>query len=73
MMEDKVFLYSDSMVVLGYLTNTNGNFNGYVTGRINLILKQFPTQNWKYVETKLHPADIASRTQPGIAQSGVLV
>ena len=60
---DQVFLYSDSTVVLGYLSNTHKRFSGYVTRRINLILKQFPSSTWNYVPTDTNPADIASRPQ----------
>ena len=58
-----VFLYTDSRIVLGYLTNTSRRFSVYVTRRVNVTLKHFPASHWKYIPTSLNPADIASRPQ----------
>lgn len=58
-----IFLYTDSEIVLGYLSNTHKRFSGYVTRRVCLILKQFPFSHWSFVPTDSNPADIASRPQ----------
>ena len=59
-----VFLYTDSRIVLGYLTNTTRRISVYVTRRVNVALKNFPASHcWKYIPTSLNPADIASRPQ----------
>ena len=58
-----VFLYSDSKVVIGYLQNSSRRFSRYVTRRVGLILKSFPSSQWKYVSTDDNPGDIASRPQ----------
>ena len=60
---NQVHLYSDSKVVLGYLSNKTKKFSIYVTRRINLILKQLPENQWHYIASNLNPADIASRPQ----------
>ena len=56
-----VSMYCDSKVVLGYLANTNKRFSRYITRRVNLILKTFGADHWKYIQTEENPADLASR------------
>ena len=58
-----VYLYSDSMIVLGYLNNQDKRFSRYVSRRVKLILKSFPSSQWQYVSTTTNPADIATRKQ----------
>lgn len=58
-----VTLYTDSKIVLGYLNNVTRRFPMYVTRRINVILKLFPSSSWKFVDTENNPGDIASRPQ----------
>ena len=60
---DHIFLHTDSTVVLGYIGNTDRRFSGYVTRRVNMILKHFNKDKWSYVTTEDNPADIASRPQ----------
>ena len=60
---NNIFLHTDSTVVLGYITNTERRFSGYVTRRINMILKNFQKEQWSYVSSDNNPADIASRPQ----------
>lgn len=61
--KDNVHLYSDSMIVLGYLSNSSKRFAGYVTRRIQLITSHFPTNHWNFVSTQENPADLATRPQ----------
>ena len=56
---DNCFYYSDSKVVLGYLSNTEKRFARYITRRVNLILKV--AKEWHYIDTTENPADLASR------------
>lgn len=56
-----VTYYSDSKVVLGYLTNRQRRFSRYVTRRVNIILSTSTISQWQYVSTKDNPADIGSR------------
>ena len=58
---DNVRLYTDSMIVLGYLRNESRQFTKYVTRRIEAILKLFPSENWQYVATDKNPADHCTR------------
>ena len=58
---ENVTLYCDSLVVLGYLNNCTKRFSFYVTRRVNIALKQFSSQHWKYVPTEINPGVIASR------------
>ena len=60
---DKMHLYTDSKIVLGYLTNSTTIFSRYVTKRVSPILKCFPSSQWSYINTSENPADIASRPQ----------
>ena len=61
--KQSVFFYTDSRVVLGYLTNTIKRFRRYVTSRVETILKAFGADSWCYVSTQENPADLASRSQ----------
>ena len=53
--------YTDSEVLLGYLSNSTRHFSRYVTRRIEVIISIFPSNKWYYVPTDVNPADIASR------------
>ena len=61
--ETDIYLYSDSMITLGYINNSESRFSRYVSRRINLILKCFSSNLWFYVARADNPADIASRQQ----------
>ena len=58
---DHVFLYSDSMVVMGYLNNREKRFAKYVERRVGLVLSHSDSEQWHYVHTTVNPADIATR------------
>ena len=60
---DRIFLYSDSQIVLGYLLNTAKRFQKYVARRVEMILKLYDSSRWRYVRSEDNPADIASRKQ----------
>ena len=55
------FFWSDSKVVLGYIANESRRFHVFVANRVQLIQDLTSVDQWKYVETKLNPADDASR------------
>ena len=59
----EVYYYSDSRVVLGYLTNRERRFNRYVTSRIDGILGLSTPQQWYYVASDANPADLATKPQ----------
>lgn len=58
---DKVIFYTDSKVVLGYIQNESRRFYVYVANRIQIIRSITDPSQWRYVETKENPADIATR------------
>ena len=53
--------WTDSQVVLGYLTNTTKKFHVYVTNRIQQVRDNSDPKSWNYVPTSINPADHASR------------
>jgi len=53
--------WTDSKVVLGYISNESRRFHTYVANRVQLIQDHTTTPQWHYVETKSNPADEASR------------
>ena len=59
----KVYLYSDSMITLGYLRNQCKRFSRYVTRRVRIILKSYSADRWFHVSSFENPADKASRPQ----------
>ena len=52
--------YSDSKVVLGYITNESRRFYVYVSNRVEQIRKSSSSSQWRYVPTHLNPADLAT-------------
>lgn len=60
---DQITYYSDSLVVLGYLCNTEKRFRRYVARRVELIVSTAPANQWQYISTRENPADMASRPQ----------
>ncbi|XP_063711707.1 uncharacterized protein LOC134840010 [Symsagittifera roscoffensis] len=57
----QVVCYTDLMIVLGYINNATRKFLKYVTNRVTYILSHTDAQQWRYVNTKDNPADIATR------------
>ena len=55
------FFWSDSKVVLGYIANESRRFHVFVANRVQLIQDLTSVDQCKYIETKLNPADDASR------------
>ena len=54
-------LWTDSMVVLGYLRNRTARFRTYVANRVAYIHGGSDVAEWSYVPSRLNPADIGSR------------
>ncbi|XP_071133064.1 uncharacterized protein [Mytilus edulis] len=54
--------YTDSKVVLGYLTNETRRFYVYVSNRVNRIRTSSSPSQWSYISTDLNPADVATRS-----------
>ena len=53
--------WTDSKVVLGYITNEVRRFHVFVANRVQQIQERTTQEQWHYVDTKSNPADDASR------------
>ena len=53
--------WTDSMTVLRYIANTSTRLQTFVANRISLIRDYSHLSQWRYVESSLNPADVASR------------
>lgn len=58
---DKVIVWSDSTIVLGYIKNESRRFKTFVGNRIGQIHDVTTPDQWRHVDTKSNPADVASR------------
>ena len=58
---DKVFFWSDSMTVLGYIRNTTSRYKSFVANRLAVIQDLTEVHQWHHVDGTLNPADLASR------------
>ncbi|XP_038063243.1 uncharacterized protein LOC119733951 [Patiria miniata] len=59
---DESKFYTDSKVVLGYITNRKRRFRTYVCNRVNRLLKTSEPEQWTYVPSERNSADLASRS-----------
>lgn len=68
---DAIKFYTDSKVVLGYISNETRRFYVYVHNRVQRIHQSSKPEQWHYVRTEENPADHASRFLPAshLAQS----
>lgn len=55
------YYYTDSKVVLGYITNESKRFHIFVANRVQKIRDYTSPKDWNYVNTKENPADLSSR------------
>ena len=61
-----LFFYSDSQIVLGYLSSSQKRFSKYIERRVSIVLQHSQAEDWSYVKSLDNPADIATRTHtPG--------
>lgn len=58
---DKIYFWSDSMIVLHYLINANKRLAAYVSHRITEILANSTAEQWRHVPGKLNAADDCTR------------
>ena len=58
---EKIFMWSDSMNVLGWLRTPSKSLKMYVCRRVESILSNTNKEDWHYINTKENPADIGSR------------
>ena len=66
---DKTVFWTDSMTVLRYIGNTSARFYTFVANRLTVIHEGSQPDQWRYISTKLNPADLASR---GISTKAML-
>lgn len=59
--EVKEVFWTDSKVVIGYISNDARRFHVFVANRVQQIRDRTLPNQWRYVETDLNPADDASR------------
>ena len=57
----RVFLWTDSTVVLRYINNTSARFKTFVANRLEIIHSLTNVNDWHFVPTASNPADLASR------------
>ena len=60
LLENSVF-WTDSQAVIKYIANEHTRFHTFIANRVSTIRDNTKVSQWKYVETKLNPADDASR------------
>ena len=58
---DGIHLWTDSMIVIGYLRNETRRFKTFVANRLSVIRECSAVRQWRHVSGKVNPADIASR------------
>ena len=57
----EVVYYTDSKVALGYIQNDSRRFYVYVANRVQIIRNVSDPSQWRYIDTALNPADLATR------------
>lgn len=60
----KVCLWTDSTVVLSWLTKPPIQWKPFVSNRVTTILEQSKPSMWRHVPSEFNPADVASRGLP---------
>ena len=59
---EAITYYSDSRVVLGYITNESRRFNVYVSNRVEMIRRASTPEQWCYMPTQKNPVDLVTRS-----------
>lgn len=67
---DRVVFWTDSMAVLRYIQNRTARFHTFVANRLAVIHEGSQPSNWRYINTKVNPADYASR---GLSANGLIM
>lgn len=58
---DRVVFRTDNMAVLRYIQKRTARFRTFVANRLAVIHEGSQPSNWRYINTKVKPADYASR------------
>ena len=64
-----VHCWTDSMIVLGYLSNEAKQFRTFIANRIGHILSLTNSCDWRHVRSQDNPADLLSRPQSAVNMS----
>ncbi|XP_033124807.1 uncharacterized protein LOC117123090, partial [Anneissia japonica] len=59
---DSIMYYTDSKVVLGYISNESKRFHVYVANRVHRIHSVSDRAQWCHIDTDHNPADMALRS-----------
>ena len=59
-----VHYWTDSMIVIGYISNNSRKFRTFVANRVGHIRALSEPRDWRHVRSQDNPADIASRPLP---------
>ena len=58
---DRAYFWCDSMTVIRCIQNTTTRFKTFVANRLSIIQELTDPAQWRHVEGKINPADLASR------------
>ena len=58
---DSIRYFTDSRIVLGYISNETRRFYVYVQNRVNRIRAASSPFQWNFIPTRRNPADLATR------------
>ena len=58
---DDVVNWTDSMISLWWIRNTDKEYKQFVENRVSEIRRNAPPEQWRYCPTSENPADVASR------------
>ncbi|XP_071124293.1 uncharacterized protein [Mytilus edulis] len=59
--QEYVDKWKNSTIVIGYIRNTSRRFETFVANRLSVIQNTTSLDQWRHVDSKQNPADIASR------------
>ncbi|XP_062588283.1 uncharacterized protein LOC134249947 [Saccostrea cucullata] len=57
----QVCYWTDSMTVIRYISNKTTRFHTFIANHLAIIHEATEVEQWRYVDTKQNPADLASR------------
>jgi len=57
----KLYAWTNSSIILGWLNSTPSRLKVYVANHIGEIVSRVPAIQWRYVSTTLNPADCTSK------------
>ncbi|XP_065362180.1 uncharacterized protein LOC135955751 [Calliphora vicina] len=57
----KLFLWTDSTIVLAWLQKPPNRWKTFVENRVSSIIEKVGSQSWSHVDSKNNPADLATR------------